>query len=137
MPNDPRRQRRLRDIVVDCAHPADLARFWAQALRWPKPTWSPAEVADLVSRGIDDPEADPVVFIDSGDHRLPRLCFQQVPEPKAAKNRVHLDVNVDYREEVDELVTAGATVLADHTAGAHGWVLLADPEGNEFCAVLD
>lgn len=137
MPSDPRRQRRLRDIVVDCAHPASLARFWADALRWPSPAWSAAELADLSSRGIDDPEADPVVFIDSGDHRMPRLCFQQVPEPKAGKNRLHLEVNVESRQEIDELVAAGATVLADRTAGAHSWVLLADPDGNEFCAVLD
>ena len=137
MPNDARRQRRLRDIVVDCAHPAPLARFWARALRWPPPVWSPADLADLRSRGIDDPEADPVVFVESGDRSLPRLCFQQVPEAKAGKNRLHLEINVDSREEVDELLAAGATVLADRTADVHGWVVLADPEGNEFCAVLD
>ena len=136
MSSDPRRQRRLRDIVVDCAHPANLARFWAAALRWPPPVWSDADLAELRSRGISDPEDDPVVFIASSDRALPRLCFQQVPEPKTAKNRVHLDVNVDSRQEVDELLAAGATLLAEHGGAGHGWVVLADPEGNEFCAVL-
>ena len=127
-----RRQRRWRDVVVDCAHPAPLARFWAAALGWPAPVWDAKDLTDLAARGITDPEADPVVFIDSGDPALPRICFQQVPEPKSGKNRLHLDVNVDSMAEVDGLVGRGASVLAHHD----GWTVLADPEGHEFCAVL-
>jgi hypothetical protein len=143
---DPRRSRHWRDLVVDCARPAPLARFWAAALHWPPPTWDEEDLSDLHSRGITDTEDDPAVFIDSGDPALPRICFQRVPEAgpdaassmaaKPAKNRVHIDVNVADLDEVDVLVVAGARVLARHPAHDGGWVVLADPEGNEFCAIL-
>jgi hypothetical protein len=55
-----------------------------------------------------------------------------VPEPRPGKNRLHLDVNVEDQTEVVEFVRLGATVIAEH----EGWVVLADPEGNEFCAVV-
>ncbi|CAN5601905.1 hypothetical protein BH18ACT8_BH18ACT8_09030 [soil metagenome] len=72
------------------------------------------------------------MFIVEADPTRPRICFQLVPEPTTAKNRLHLDVNVDDRSEVDGFVRLGATVIAEH----EGWIVLADPEGNEFCAVL-
>ena len=135
---DVRDARRLRDLTVDCAHPAPLARFWADVLRWPPPAWDDEDLADLARVGISDPEDDPVVFIHSGDVTRPRICFQQVPEAKLTKNRMHLDVNVDGLHEVESFVAAGARVLARHAGhdGEHDWVVLADPEGNEFCAVL-
>ena len=139
MSTDPRRARRLRDLVIDCAHPAALARFWAAALRWPPPSWTGEDLAALRAMGVEDPEDDPTVFIVSGDPALPRLCFQRVPEaaaPKVAKNRLHVDVNVDSEREVEALLTLGATVVARHPRYDGGWVVLADPEGNEFCAVL-
>jgi hypothetical protein len=60
-----------------------------------------------------------------------------VPEPKTAKNRVHLDVRVGadhVGEQVDRLIARGATFLHKGSQGPHEWVTLADPEGNEFCA---
>jgi hypothetical protein len=63
----------------------------------------------------------------------PRLCFQLIPESKIVKNRVHLDLRCDDLEaEARRLVDLGARVLAT-TAPRPGWVVLADPEGNEFC----
>jgi hypothetical protein len=65
----------------------------------------------------------------------PRLYFVQVPEPKGGKNRLHLDVMPHDRsqdEEIDRLVTLGARVVSDQRP-EFGWVVLADPQGNEFC----
>lgn len=136
---DPRRQRRWRDLVVDCAVPAPLARFWAAALRWDPPVWDEDDLADLRALGIDDPEGDPSVFIHSDNLALPRICFQKVPEAasaKSGKTRIHLDVNVDSPDEMAELVALGATVLAHHQGQEGDWWVLTDPEGNEFCAVM-
>ncbi len=130
---DMRRQRRWRDLVVDCRHPASLARFWAVVLRWEPPVWTEEDRLELASAGINDPEDDPSVFIVDPDPMRPRICFQRVDEPKTSKNRLHLDINVDDPGEIDALVRIGATVVAAHP----GWIVLADPEGNEFCAVLD
>lgn len=132
---DLRRQRRWRDLVVDCEHPATLARFWATMLRWEQPTWTDDDLRVLAAAGVDDPENDPTVFIVDPDPRRPRICFQRVNEPKTGKNRLHLDVNVDGPDEIESFVLLGARVVADHTDS--GWVVLADPEGNEFCAVLE
>ncbi len=65
-----------------------------------------------------------------------RLLFQQVPEPKTVKNRVHLDLHLevdDEQAEVRRLISLGATKLWDGQEGSTTWVTLADPEGNEFC----
>ena len=135
---DVRDARRLRDLVVDCERPASLARFWAVVLRWPPPVWDDEDLADLSRLGIESPEDDPSVFIDSGVDAMPRICFQRVPERKSAKNRLHLEVNVEGEREVEAFVALGATVHSRHEGhdGEHGWVVLLDPEGNEFCAVL-
>lgn len=66
----------------------------------------------------------------------PGLLFTRVPEPKQGKNRLHLDLQPVDRsrdEEVDRVVALGATLLADRRGTGQGWVVLADPEGNEFC----
>lgn len=118
--------------MVDCAQPAALARFWAFVLKWPEPTWTAEDLSDLAKQGITSPEDDPVVFIAPHGETLPRLCFQRVPEGKSVKNRLHLDVNVD-EPEVSEFVQRGARVIERQPH----WVVLGDPEGNEFCAVLD
>lgn len=59
------------------------------------------------------------------------ICFVPVPEPKTAKNRVHLDVHT---EDLERLLARGATVLREKGDGGIGWTVLADPDGNEFCA---
>jgi predicted enzyme related to lactoylglutathione lyase len=115
--------RRLRSIVVDCAKPAPLARFWAAVLGYQSRPH--AEDADSVC-------------IEPADEReraeKPNVWFEQVPEGKIAKNRLHLDVNLSRLDEVDQFVGLGAHIL--HPFGSvpdTSWAILADPEGNEFC----
>lgn len=121
---------RLHDIVIDCAHPAATARFWAAALDgYAVAPYDEAELARLRARGIAGPEDDPTVLVEPSGGG-PRLWCQLVPEPKRGKNRVHLDLtSAETGAELDRLVGLGARVVdrpADH------WIL-ADPEGNEFC----
>jgi hypothetical protein len=122
---------RLRDIVIDCRHPASLARFWAAALDgYRVAPYDDAEVARLRAMGVFDLEEDPMVLVERADGGGPRMLFQRVPEPKSVKNRLHLDVQADDAgAEVRRLTGLGARVLVQfdrHT-------VLADTEGNEFC----
>jgi hypothetical protein len=118
---------RLKQIVVDCEHPAALARFWAAALdAFEIRPYDEAEVARLAELGLT-PETDPVVILDSP---LVELCFQQVDVERGSKVPVHLDIaSADRPAEVDRLVEAGASVheVFEH----HTW--LRDPEDNDFC----
>ncbi|WP_436701625.1 VOC family protein [Nocardioides sp. BYT-33-1] len=112
--------------AVDCANAFELSEWWKPVLGY----------TDLP----DDPnepghEECMIVDPDSGH----RLLFIEVPERKSVKNRLHLDLRPrtgTRDEEVDRLLRYGATQVADHR-GIHGpgsgWVVLADPEGNEFC----
>jgi predicted enzyme related to lactoylglutathione lyase len=85
-----------------------------------------AEIARLASLGLT-PESDPTVAVDGPG---PTLFFQEVPESKPAKNRLHLDIDVaDRADQVERLTASGATVV-DHF---DTWTVLRDPEGNEFC----
>jgi Glyoxalase-like domain len=121
----------LADVVFDCRHPAPLARFWAAALDgYRVAPYDDAELARLAALGVDDPEDDPSVLVEPSAGTGPRLWFTRVPEPKTGKNRVHLDLRApDVEAEVERLVGLGALVLAE----VEDWVVLADPEGNEFC----
>jgi len=124
---------RIHDVVFDAHHPASLARFWARALDgYAVAPYDEAEVERLRAMGIDDLEDDPGVIVEAPAG--PRLYFQQVPEAKTAKNRVHLDLACDDVEaEVARLVGLGARLLADRRTPDGGWIAMADPEGNEFC----
>ena len=105
------------NVTFDCADPALVARFWGAVTKWPVHQHGPDYSVGPSAEGG------------------PRLYFVQVPEPKIAKNRLHLDMippRDGQRREIARLVSLGASVLADQPAGA-GWVVLADPEGNEFC----
>jgi hypothetical protein len=121
---------KIQDIVVDCAHPASLARFWAAVLDgYRVAPYDEDELARLRANGIDDPEDDPSVLVAAPGMR-PRFFFQLVAEPKATKNRLHLDLAAeDPTAEVRRLVCLGARVLGEF----EDWTLLADPEHNEFC----
>jgi hypothetical protein len=117
------------ELAIDCADPAGLARFWCSVLGY--------EVRD---------EGDGIVTIgcpavtEDRNHRgpvPPTLTFARVPEGKTVKNRVHLDVSPADREqgeEVRRLLDLGAR-HADVGQGDVSWVVLADPEGNEFCVL--
>jgi hypothetical protein len=144
-------------LTIDCARPAPLVRFWAVALGYvpPEPPAGHASWRDYyISLGEPDSSFEPD---DDGADRLvdpaglrPPIWFQVVPESKSVKNRLHLDLRVgggravpvaERRTTVDDkvaaLVDAGATLIrtTDDTANNHYAVLLADPEGNEFCVV--
>ena len=110
----------VRHVTIDCADAYALASFWAVVLD--------AKLA------ADDFPGDPEAIVESAGVSL---LFIQVPEAKAAKNRVHLDLQPQDRtrdEEVERLLALGATLLDDRrNADGTGWATLADPEGNEFC----
>ncbi|HEV2087022.1 MAG TPA: VOC family protein [Cryptosporangiaceae bacterium] len=115
---------RIRNITFDCADPFALIGFWSQ-----------------VTGFGEDPDngnapGDPEGLLLSPDGSL-ALLFIGVPEPKAVKNRVHLDLAPTDRTrdaEVERLVGLGASVVDDRRRpDGSGWVVLADPEGNEFC----
>ncbi|MDP9239717.1 MAG: VOC family protein [Actinomycetota bacterium] len=106
-------------VVVDAADPGRLARFWAEVLGY-----------QIVYEATDE------VVIARDEHTFPGLIFVPVPEAKGVKNRLHIDLNPDDQAaEVDRLLGLGAT-RADVGQGEDvGWVVLADPEGNEFCVL--
>jgi hypothetical protein len=113
---------RLEAVVFDAGEPSPLARFWSDALGWP----------------VTFEDADEVVVEAEGEPFLP-LVFVPVSEPKRGKNRVHLDLGTSspshQAAEVERLRDLGARP-ADIGQGDVPWVVLADPEDNEFC-VLD
>lgn len=144
-------------LVVDCSHAGSLAEFWAAALGYevedPGPLIGRLLAAGHLSeqavteragrktfRGLaavrhpDDP-FDEV----SGVGRGRRILFQEVPEAKTGKNRLHIDVHHDGGDSVEGLVARleglGATKVQEVDQGPAGhWVVMRDPEGNEFCA---
>jgi hypothetical protein len=122
----------LRDVVFDCRRPASLARFWSAALDgYAVAPYDDAEMERLHRQGIESPEDDPTVLVESA-RGGPRLWFQAVPEPKQGKNRLHLDVAApDFEGELARLVALGASVRPEQPNPA--LVVLEDPEGNEFC----
>jgi hypothetical protein len=139
-------------VTIDCADPGRLARFWADALgyRLEEPPDGFASWQDYwVSRGLPPEEVeDGYDSIVDPDGVRPRIWFQPVPEPKVVKNRVHLDLGVSGGRQVplptrrrrvdavaERLVAAGATRLRvlSEEAVDHYAVVMADPEGNEFC----
>jgi predicted enzyme related to lactoylglutathione lyase len=114
---------RVSEVVIDCADHGQVVDFWAAALGYERREVNEQYVA-LVA-----PEREP---------GRPPLLFQKVPEPKTAKNRVHLDFRAPVMaDEVTRLVRLGATVLAERSLGDFSWTVLADPEGNEFCVSGD
>ncbi len=123
----------IRDLVLDSHHPASLARFWAEALDgYQVAAYDDVELERLRNLGVDDPEDDPSVLVEPASGVGLRLFLQRVPEARTVKNRLHLDLAVaraTLEEELDRLVRLGATVLSQ----GPDWLVLADPEGNEFC----
>jgi predicted enzyme related to lactoylglutathione lyase len=107
-------------IVLDCADADALAEFWSVALGYRR------EAFELPYVRLTDPRK-----------RWPDLLLQQVPEPKAGKNRMHLDLQVlDVGAEAERLVAAGARVVEPaHDDDGFLTVILADPQGNEFCVL--
>jgi hypothetical protein len=119
-------------LGCDAADPHRIAAFWADALGYVR------------EQGYDDPDGASIV---DPDGKGPAIGFLLVPEAKAAKNRLHIDIRVAgeppwdlaergqlIRAKVTELVAAGATTVRKESYGDHlGHVVMLDPEGNEFC----
>jgi hypothetical protein len=104
--------------IVNSHNPARLGRWWVEALGW-----------TVIN---DDPDE---FEIRASEDRLPGLLFVPVPEQKSVKNRLHLDFRPDDQAtEVARLLSMGATHV-DVGQGESSWVVLADPEGNEFCVL--
>ncbi len=105
-------------VIVDSADPVKLGRWWADALGWV-----------VVNDDPDEFEIRPTA------DRMPGLLFGEAGEPKAGKNRLHLDFRPDDQgAEVARLLGLGARHV-DVGQGEQSWVVLEDPEGNEFCVL--
>ena len=129
---------RIDAIVFDCRDAAPLARFWAAALGWSVAPYDEVELARLAANGITDPEEDPSVMVEPPTGAdLPVLFFTEVPEAKATKNRLHLDVAAeeDLEAEVERLEALGASIHNWAEGDSGVWCVMQDPEGNEFCVM--
>ena len=133
------------DLTLDCTNAQLLAEFWKAALGYVvEPPPAPFTTREEWLAQFDLPEDDSVddgAWLCDPDGVGPRLSILKVPEPKSAKNRLHIDIRVPahgspgeqwarIKDESERLVTAGGTVLAEFD-GHH--IVMADPEGNEFC----
>jgi predicted enzyme related to lactoylglutathione lyase len=106
-------------ITIDCVRPRELAGFWTEALDLTVAFDADGEYLQLRSRAGSAPLY---------------LGLQKVPEDKAGKNRVHLDLATDDPEtEIARLVALGAVAGESHEIPGLAWTVLRDPEGNEFC----
>ena len=106
-------------LVLDCADPDKLGEFWSAAIGYTL----------LGGAG------NYVLLVDT-DGKQPKLLLQRVDEPKAGKNRMHFDIETPTVDaEVARLEALGARRMVDDAIEEHGnrWVVMADPEGNEFC----
>lgn len=112
----------VRSLTFDCHDPDALAEFWAAATGYRKES---------------SPEPGEYALISDLSGRGPAFWFNKVPEAKTAKNRVHVDLNVRaLDEEVERLVRLGGVKAHEHlSASGKAWVVMRDPEGNEFCLV--
>ena len=110
-------------IVIDSVDPARIAPFWCALLGVQERGWF----------------AEDYLLLSDGEGAAPKIAFQRVPETKSAKNRVHVDL------DVDDLATAvarvlelgGSVVTGERELNGARWCVMADPEGNEFCLALD
>lgn len=137
-------------LVVDCASPHHLADWWAETLLWEVEHQDATFIRSMIDKGLAN-EADTarhngaLVWASASAIRpkdnpaggQPRILFQQVPEAKIVKNRIHLDLRPDGPVDLPalhvSLIDRGATRIGEGAQGPHQWLTFADPEGNEFC----
>jgi hypothetical protein len=136
-------------VVIDCTDPARLAEFWASALYYE--VQSPPDGFEswheaLQAWGVPESDWNSASAVVDPDGTGPRIYFQRVPEPKTVKNRVHLDIHAGgghdaspeerrgrVDTEVERLQSQGASVIRVVEERDERWVVMADPEANEFC----
>ncbi|MHA6758156.1 VOC family protein [Streptacidiphilus sp. PAMC 29251] len=105
----------IKDLIIDCVDPERLASFWSQ----------------ILGRTITA-RMGPYVWLTRGNG--PGVGFQKVTEPRAGKNRIHFDVaSANPSAEQERIVALGGRLLQQYAAG--GFLVMADPEGNEFCVI--
>jgi hypothetical protein len=110
---------RWSQVVVDALDPVRLAHWWAEVLGYQVLAEKPDEV-----------------IISAGPGHYPELCFLAVPDPKDGKNRLHFDLTPEDQDaEVERLLDMGARHVDIGQGRSVNWVVLADPEGNEFCVL--
>ncbi|HUZ40553.1 MAG TPA: VOC family protein [Acidimicrobiales bacterium] len=115
---------RIQNVSIDCLDPARLAAFWAEALGW---RITSVETEEVV---LEPPAGS------RGDGIAPDIVFLLVPDDRVAKNRVHLDLRPsDQFAEVQRLIGLGARHVDVGQSSDSTWVVLGDPEGNEFCVL--
>jgi Glyoxalase-like domain len=136
-------------LCVDCHHPHVLADWWAETLQWNVEPQDADFIRSMIDQGfakqsdaikhqgklvwregaaINPPEGSPTSGL--------RVLFQEVPEAKQIKNRLHLDLRIgdaSVDEVREQLLARGATKIGENSQGPHTWWILTDPEGNEFC----
>ena len=136
-------------VVIDCADPARLAEFWAEALGYrvqEPPAGFDSWPQFLQATGVPESEWEAASAVVDPDGVGPRIYLQRVPEPKICKNRLHLDLNLaggqhvpaEQRQEtlgqhVERLSKLGASLVEERELWGEYWVVMQDPEGNEFC----
>jgi Glyoxalase-like domain len=135
--------------VIDCTDPHLLAEWWAATLGWQVESQDEAFIRSMIEQGHAS-DADTRTYrgalvwreaaaIHPHEEKSParsRILFQEVPEAKSVKNRVHLDIRIgddDPRMVRERLIARGATVIHTGQQGPNTWLTMADPEGNEFC----
>ena len=140
---------RRAQVVFDCRDPESLSKFYAEALHYklqdPPEGYKSWEAA-LKDWGVPEEEWNSASAIVDPEGTGPRIYFQKMETPKLAKNRLHLDVNASggartpirerkgqVRAEVERLLKLGATEQREWEEGGDYWIVMLDPEGNEFC----
>jgi hypothetical protein len=124
---------RFTEVVLDCEDPERLAAFWSAVLGYERI----AGEDDWIVIGPPGRDLSPELL--RTGPQAANIAFVVVPEDKVAKNRVHLDVtpvDVSQEDEVDRILGLGASRV-DVGQGDEDWVVLADPEGNEFCVMAE
>jgi predicted enzyme related to lactoylglutathione lyase len=111
----------IRQVAIDTTDPQRLAAWWAEQ-----------------TGGVIYADLGQYVMVGIGSRENGfSLCFQKVDEPRPGKNRVHLDCSAtDVDAEAQRLVAAGAELVAEHEVDGFAWVVLADPDGNQFCVAM-
>ncbi|MDV5149038.1 VOC family protein [Streptomyces sp. SBC-4] len=121
---------RFTELAVDCHDPEVLAAFWCEVLDFKVIDRN----GDLIEIGSWEPTAEEV----RARQMPPTICFDKVPEGKTVKNRLHLDISpidCSTEDEVTRLLGLGATKADVGQGPDRSWVVMADPEGNEFCVL--